>query len=139
MSAPFELSLRPPASHLSRAQSGRLHARLTVNKHERTTEVERHAAFLAGLILESSADATSLDRARTALRMYTTRQAIEEIDDAFARMESGDYGICVSCARPIPFAHLEALPQARFCAGCPDGALQPLTSTREGIRGATAS
>ena len=43
------------------------------------------------------------------------RHAIEDIDDALARMEAGTYGLCESCGRPVALERLEAIPHARFC------------------------
>jgi len=43
---------------------------------------------------------------------------IEEIDRAFVRIESGDYGRCELCKKPIPLARLEALPAAATCLPC---------------------
>jgi RNA polymerase-binding transcription factor DksA len=38
-----------------------------------------------------------------------------EIDFAFQRLESGDYGTCQACRKRIPAERLEAMPAARFC------------------------
>jgi len=43
---------------------------------------------------------------------------IEDIDAALARIATGDYGRCESCAAPIPAARLEALPTALTCVEC---------------------
>lgn len=43
---------------------------------------------------------------------------IEEIDQAFARIESGDYGRCEVCKKPIPLTRLKALPSASLCLPC---------------------
>jgi RNA polymerase-binding transcription factor DksA len=40
---------------------------------------------------------------------------LAEIEQAFQRLESGSYGICQACHKPIPAARLEAMPAARFC------------------------
>ena len=126
MTAPFDLSLRafrPASSQLSSAQTGTLRLLLVADKKARIAEVAHHAVTLATLSLNSSAGTTSLDRAMTALNMYGARVAIEEVDEALARMEQSDYGTCLSCSRPIPFERLEVVPQARFCAACPDRAV----------------
>ena len=38
---------------------------------------------------------------------------LAEIEQAFQRLESGSYGICQACHKPIPAARLEAKPAAR--------------------------
>jgi len=40
---------------------------------------------------------------------------LREIDDALERMRTGDYGRCETCDEPVPFARLQARPEARFC------------------------
>ena len=39
-------------------------------------------------------------------------------DEALDRLDSGDYGICLSCEEPIPVKRLRALPWARYCIPC---------------------
>lgn len=40
------------------------------------------------------------------------------IEEALDRIQSGDYGICISCEEPIPPKRLQALPWARYCVAC---------------------
>lgn len=40
------------------------------------------------------------------------------IDEALDRIESGDYGICLSCEDGIPDKRLTALPWAKYCVPC---------------------
>ena len=40
------------------------------------------------------------------------------IDEALGRMESRDYGICLSCEEGIPRKRLTALPWAKYCGPC---------------------
>jgi RNA polymerase-binding protein DksA len=40
---------------------------------------------------------------------------LDEIDAALQRIESGTYGICAVCGRPIGEERLEALPYAKLC------------------------
>jgi DnaK suppressor protein len=74
-------------------------------------------------------DPTGVDRATTALHMYSAVEAIEEFEDALVRLDDGRYRTCQSCDRPIPTERLE-IPQIRFCAGCPTTADRPLQSRR---------
>lgn len=41
-----------------------------------------------------------------------------QIDDALARFDEGQYGICVECDKPIPLSRLQALPYAVHCIEC---------------------
>lgn len=40
------------------------------------------------------------------------------VEEALDRMDSGDYGVCLSCEEPIPAKRLQALPWARYCVAC---------------------
>jgi RNA polymerase-binding transcription factor DksA len=46
------------------------------------------------------------------------KDRIEEIDAALQRMETGDYGVCQSCGRPISPGRLRAIPWTPVCAAC---------------------
>lgn len=45
-------------------------------------------------------------------------KVITQINDALARLERGDYGICEGCGNEIPPARLEVLPWTAFCIKC---------------------
>lgn len=46
------------------------------------------------------------------------RRTVQEIEAALKRIESGEYGLCASCDKPIPDTRLKALPCARVCVRC---------------------
>lgn len=52
-------------------------------------------------------------------------QALEEIDEALERLESGEYGSCETCGLEIPDARLEVLPDARLCLKCQEDLEKP--------------
>ena len=43
---------------------------------------------------------------------------LEKIDHAIARIDQGEYGICVECGNEIRTKRLEARPVAKFCIDC---------------------
>lgn len=43
---------------------------------------------------------------------------LTEIDDALDRLAEGSYGVCATCARPIPAERMQARPTARTCVAC---------------------
>lgn len=47
-----------------------------------------------------------------------SEQTLKGIDASLARIADGTYGICASCANPIPMERLEALPSAVYCTPC---------------------
>jgi DnaK suppressor protein len=46
------------------------------------------------------------------------RRQVSMIDAALARLDSGEYGVCVDCETEIDPKRLEALPFALLCAEC---------------------
>lgn len=46
------------------------------------------------------------------------RHELDEIRAAQARLETGSFGVCESCLRPIPLSRLRAVPWARACVTC---------------------
>ena len=46
------------------------------------------------------------------------KHELDEIYGAQARLETGSFGVCEECSRPIPLARLRAVPTARLCAPC---------------------
>jgi DnaK suppressor protein len=50
---------------------------------------------------------------------YTQLRLVEE---ALDRLNSGDYGTCLSCEEPIAPKRLRALPWARYCVKCQEEA-----------------
>lgn len=41
---------------------------------------------------------------------------LADIDDAYDKLDKGEYGICEVCRRPIPEERLKARPETRYCA-----------------------
>jgi len=52
-----------------------------------------------------------------ALRDRSTHQ-LELVNEALERLESGTFGTCMRCGKPIASARLEALPWAAHCIEC---------------------
>ncbi|MFJ4277448.1 TraR/DksA family transcriptional regulator [Streptomyces massasporeus] len=62
---------------------------------------------------ERSSDDHLVSAQKTAME-----QVLAEIEEAFARIDDGTYGICVGCAKPVPAERLEILPYTRHCVAC---------------------
>ena len=60
----------------------------------------------------------AFERQQVAALLRAARSHVADIDDAIARRESGTYGACERCGKPIPTERLEALPATRTCVGC---------------------
>ncbi len=65
----------------------------------------------------------TVDRERDLALSAQALQAVEEIDDAIARVKDRTYGACERCHQPIPKPRLRALPYARLCVACKSGGL----------------
>jgi RNA polymerase-binding protein DksA len=50
--------------------------------------------------------------------LQNQEQALEQIDLALNRIDSGSFGRCEECQNPIPKGRLQALPYARHCVDC---------------------
>ena len=60
----------------------------------------------------------SVERANEVALLAAAETSLVELLDAQVRLEANAYGICESCASPIPAARLEIRPETRFCVGC---------------------
>ena len=65
----------------------------------------------------------TVDRERNLALSAQASAAVEEIDDAFRKIERKTYGGCERCYQAIPKARLRALPFARLCVACKSGGL----------------
>ena len=63
-------------------------------------------------------DTLNVERERDLALSASATQAVEEIDRALSRMDTGSYGICERCGKKIGVARLEALPFAALCIEC---------------------
>ena len=60
----------------------------------------------------------AFERQQTAALLEQARRRLAEIDAALARRETGNYGVCEGCGRPIGAERLAARPAARTCIDC---------------------
>jgi len=67
---------------------------------------DNHPADLGTEVYERSKDLALSENAE---------HHLTDVYRAMADMESGEYGICKACGKPIPYERLEALPTAEFC------------------------
>ena len=73
---------------------------------------------------DESAD-DSVDRANNSFNrelMFTLsdgeRQMLILVEEAFERLDQGEYGSCTHCSQPIGLPRLKAVPWARYCIEC---------------------
>jgi DnaK suppressor protein len=68
-------------------------------------------------------DSMNVERERELALSAQALAAVQEIDDALAKIDAGTYGICEKCHEPIPKERLKALPFAALCVQCKSGGL----------------
>jgi DnaK suppressor protein len=50
------------------------------------------------------------------------RKMLDSIDASLRKIDNGNYGVCEHCKRPVETKRLKALPSARYCMSCQNGA-----------------
>jgi len=103
-----------------------------VHRLRRDRREARHALMttdteLAGYAREHPGDLLDDAATDTTCRLLARleerdRRVLEEIDAAEERLANETYGICETCAKPIPFERLRALPAVRLCMTCEEAA-----------------
>ena len=68
-------------------------------------------------------DTLAVERERDLALSAQARAAIEQIDEAVAKIHAGTYGLCETCGTAIPKERLRALPYAALCVKCKSGGL----------------
>jgi len=112
---------------LTDAERNELHTLINSRREELAREISRGMArarsdsftAVAGESPDAGDEATAslvvdTDNAETRRDVRELR----ELDQALARMQSGDYGSCSDCGDEIPFERLRAYPGATRCVRC---------------------
>lgn len=93
-------------------------------------EIQEQEASIPGLseALEAVAPSVSLgrltrmealnDKGVREKMLQKTQGRIRSLLQALERIDEQDFGICGGCGNAIPFARLEALPEAHLCVNC---------------------
>ncbi len=58
------------------------------------------------------------DQASNQALLKQLQHRLDRVQRALAKFDNGSYGYCENCGKPIDFARLKALPDARFCLHC---------------------
>ena len=67
---------------------------------------------------QADAGAKTYEREHELALAYNSQDLLAQIERAVQRMDSGTYGICESCAKPIGKARLQVFPRATLCVTC---------------------
>jgi YteA family regulatory protein len=82
---------------------------MSISFFQNTNELsmyDNHPADIGTELFERSKDLALNEQMETQL---------EQVDEALALMQAGNYGTCVFCHEPIPFERLEAIPTTLYC------------------------
>jgi RNA polymerase-binding protein DksA len=97
-----------------------LRAQLDQRKAELTERIGRIKADIArGLDADSKEQATQLENKEVldALANEATDE-LAKVNSALQRMESGTYGVCTACGKPIDTRRLAVRPYSSKCISC---------------------
>ena len=113
----------PEPVELTESDLESLRAQLEVKRRE-MLELYKHDIRVGQESSDDNAD-DSLDRANNSFNrelMFSLsdveRGMLIQIEDAVARMEKGEFGICTHCEISVPLARLKAVPWAQYCIDC---------------------
>jgi len=67
-------------------------------------------------------DAGSQQAERLLRRTVAARRKLADIEEALARLASGNFGRCEQCRSPLPRELLTAIPETRYCPSCAESA-----------------
>ncbi|MFQ5547950.1 MAG: TraR/DksA family transcriptional regulator [Woeseia sp.] len=97
-----------------------LRGELLEKKEELTARLERITANLRrGYEADSKERAKQLEDSEVVDALGNeARLELKKISAALARMESGEFGICVDCGMPIEAGRIRAYPYALECIEC---------------------
>ena len=90
---------------------------LSSAKGDAQARVPAAGGWNGDLVDQANADT----EAELQIRLHQTDgRLLRAIEEAFARIRKGTYGVCVVCKQPISKARLEAVPWTRLCRDCKD-------------------
>jgi DnaK suppressor protein len=119
MSAPALVTSITPLGTIDDEALARLREALVADRAAQMALEDEHRATATALTGERDV-VSLLEREIADASVVHARDAVEDIDEALARMDAGTYGLCESCQSPIPLERLEAIPRARRCVACAD-------------------
>jgi DnaK suppressor protein len=110
------------SSHLDARALGRLRDKLMSERSAQAALAGEQDATVRELAGQGDVDSL-LERELAEAAAARAREAIDDIESAFTRMDAGTYGSCQSCGEPIAVERLDAIPHTRLCVACPGARL----------------
>ncbi|MFD6684204.1 TraR/DksA family transcriptional regulator [Micromonospora parva] len=90
--------------------------RLTAHEARQRLEHERNSRLTQLQAIDEAGHGS--EKQMLSAQKDTIKRVLNEIEEAFIRVDDGNYGICQGCSTPIPVERLEILPYTRFCVPC---------------------
>jgi DnaK suppressor protein len=104
-------------AHITEHQRAELRAHLVARA--RTLADEIGASLRSGQLAKTAFDPASIEESEVGVASVVRDDSeLREIEEALARIECGEYGLCVDCGSGIPYVRLAALPEAARCMRC---------------------
>jgi RNA polymerase-binding protein DksA len=102
---------------------------LLVERAAALTQIEALTREFEGVVAASKASnaddehdpegaTIAFERQQVVALLEQAQRRLADVDAALARRDTGDYGRCETCGRPIGAERLEARPAARTCIDC---------------------
>jgi RNA polymerase-binding transcription factor DksA len=97
----------------------RLALRVRLLGRARVLAEEIGEGLRSGSLEETAFDAPSIEQAGVGVAaVVRDTEELREVERALARLEAGDYGLCIDCGTPLPYVRLDAVPEAARCLHC---------------------
>ncbi|WP_082310240.1 TraR/DksA family transcriptional regulator [Nonomuraea sp. SBT364] len=109
----------------SKQELAEVRGRLQTEIDELNADILRHESEIAsGDVTQGAGDdqadagAKTYEREREIALTLNARDLVAQNERAIARIDSGTYGVCESCHKPIGKERLQAFPRATLCVAC---------------------
>ncbi|WP_374109050.1 TraR/DksA family transcriptional regulator [Streptomyces sp. CC228A] len=122
--APEDLAVRPGEEPWTAEEVAEARAELEGEIHRLQHELAASETALTGLMRDSG-DGAGHDEADTGTKNITrehemalaanARATLEQTEHALERLDTGTYGLCEVCGKPIGKARMQAFPRATLC------------------------
>ena len=89
-----------------------------IDDAESLVETLKRDASSEGSGDEADAGTKTFEREHEMSLANNSRDLLQQVERALARLDEGTYGRCETCGQPIPKARLQAAPRATLCVSC---------------------